>query len=123
MARRTLLTETVWDELTAPPTSERDLIKHATLTRDDLDAVARKRTGAGRLGYAVLLVHLRHPGRVPGREEYPPAELLDFLADQVDAAPADYDRYIARSQTRREHLSELMGRLGYRAGFTHEIFQ
>ncbi len=115
MARRTLLTETVWDELTAPPTSERDLIKHATLTRDDLDAVARKRTGAGRLGYAVLLVHLRHPGRVPGREEYPPAELLDFLADQVDAAPADYDRYIARSQTRREHLSELMGRLGYRA--------
>lgn len=115
MARRRLLSEEVWTTLTASPSDHRDVIKHCALTSDELDAVALKRTVASRLGYAVLLVYLRHPGRAPEPGERPSAALLSCLAAQVDANITDFDHYTSRPQTRREHLSEIMARFGYRA--------
>jgi hypothetical protein len=41
------------------------------------------RTLTNRLGYAVLLCYLRHPGRVPDPDEIPPSALLTFVAHQV----------------------------------------
>jgi hypothetical protein len=52
-----------------------------------------------RLGFAVQLVYLRHPGQALGLGERPPAAMLAHVAGQVGADPVD--------ETRREHLAEL----------------
>ena len=59
---------------------------YCTLTPDEIEVVARKRTAAARLGYAVSLAYLRHPGRVRNVGEQANDVMLAFLADQVDAS-------------------------------------
>ena len=115
MARRRLLTGEQWAKFQAVPTDERELIRHYTLGRDDLDAIATKRTARSRLGYAVLLCYLRHPGRVPDPDEMPPPALLAFVAHQVGAEPDDYADYRRRGQTRREQMAEIMAQTGHRS--------
>jgi TnpA family transposase len=115
MARRRLLTGEQWAKFLAVPDEERALIRHYTLGRDDLDIVATKRTARNRLGYAVLLCYLRHPGRVPDPGEIPPPALLAFVARQVGADPDDYADYRHRAQTRREQMADIMERTGYRS--------
>ena len=46
------------------PTDPDALARHYTLTRTDLDLVATRRGDANRLGFAVQLALLRHPGAV-----------------------------------------------------------
>ncbi|MGO4728348.1 MULTISPECIES: Tn3 family transposase [unclassified Inquilinus] len=115
MARRRLLTGEQWAKFLTVPTDERDLIRYCTLGRDDLDAIATKRTTRSRLGYAVLLCYLRHPGRMPDPDEMPPPALLAFVAHQVGADPDDYTDYRRRSQTRREQMADIMERTGHRS--------
>jgi Domain of unknown function (DUF4158) len=112
MARRQLFTDEQWASLLSPPRDEREIIRHCTLSRDDLDLIAAKRSDHGRLGFAVLLCYLRYPGRALEASETPPAELLTFIADQLDIDVAAFDRYLQRDQTRREQLAELMARFG-----------
>ena len=45
------------------------------------------RTNANRLGVAVQLCFLRHPGRAWAPEETMPAAMLRFIAQQVGAEP------------------------------------
>jgi hypothetical protein len=82
MARRQLLTDEQWARLLAPPNDEREIVRHYTLSRDDLDLIGGKRSGHSRLGFAVLLCYMRHPGRVLEANEIPPPELLSFIADR-----------------------------------------
>jgi Domain of unknown function (DUF4158) len=112
MARRQLFTDEQWASLLSPPRDEREIIRHCTLSRDDLDLIATKRSDHGRLGFAVLLCYLRYPGRALEASETPPAELLTFIADQLDIDVAAFDRYLQRDQTRREQLAKLMARFG-----------
>ncbi len=84
MARRRLFTDEHWASLLAPPTEEREIVRHCTLSRHDLDLIAVKRSDHSRLGFAVLLCYLRHPGRALEAAEEPPAELLAFVADQLE---------------------------------------
>jgi TnpA family transposase len=115
MARRRLLTTDQWATFLALPNDERELVRHYTLGRDDLDIVVTKRAAHNRLGCAVLLCYLRHPGRAPDPDELPPQQLLAFLARQVGADPADYVDYRRRSQTQREQIGAIMARTGHRA--------
>jgi hypothetical protein len=62
------------------------VVRYYTLVRDDPDLNGMKRTPHGRLGYAVTLCYLRHPGRVPEPDEQPPVQLLDYVAGQVGTA-------------------------------------
>jgi hypothetical protein len=64
MARRRLLSDETWAAFFDPPADEREIIRHYTLTRDDLDLVGTKRSGATRLGFALTLLYMRLPGRV-----------------------------------------------------------
>ena len=114
MARRRLLTGEQWAKFLAVPNDERELVRYYTLGRDDLDAIATKRTARSRLGYAVLLCYLRHPGRVPDPDEMPPPVLLAFVARQVGAEPDDYTDYRRRGQTRREQMADIMAQTGHR---------
>jgi hypothetical protein len=61
MARRRLLGDDLWARHLEPPADEREIARHFTLTRDDLLAIASKRTNPTRLGYALLLLYLRCP--------------------------------------------------------------
>ncbi len=47
------------------------------------------------------------------RDELPPSEVLEFLAEQIGVDVACYVLYAARQNTRHEHFAELCQRLGY----------
>jgi TnpA family transposase len=113
MARRRLLGDDLWARHLEPPTDEREIARHFTLTRDELLVIASKRTEATRLGFALLLLYLRYPGRVLEAGEVPPEAVLAYVARQLGVATQALDGYAARDATRREHLAELMAAGGY----------
>ena len=76
------------------PTSLREYAEFYTLTPADQEFVAAHRTRANRMGVAVQLCFLRHPGRAWTAEETMPASMLRFIAQQVGADPADLLGYM-----------------------------
>lgn len=87
MARRRLLTDEQWAGLLALPRDERDVVRHCTLTPDDLALVAAKRSPPNRLSYTLLLCALRHPGRALEPGEAPTTPMVAYLARQRGVAP------------------------------------
>ena len=67
MARRQRLSEAQIAELFDPPTEQRELVRHFTLSRRGLAAILRCRGDHNRLGYALMLCYLRYPGRAAAR--------------------------------------------------------
>ncbi len=51
------------DALLALPASEEDVVRHHSLDENDLAAIREARTPETKLGYALQLCCLRHPGR------------------------------------------------------------
>jgi TnpA family transposase len=115
MARRWLLGEAAQARLLGLPADEREVIRYATLGPEDLALVAERRGEANQLGFALMLVCLRHPGRVLEADEVPPPVLLLHLARQLDVDAGAFATYARRDQTRRAHLAELTRWLGLRA--------
>ena len=115
MARRRLLTDEHWAGLLALPSDERDVVRHCTLAPEDLAALATKRADHNRLGHALLLCAMRHPGRVLDIGEVPPASMVAYVARQIGTHPAALRSYPARVQTRREQIAELMRHHGFGA--------
>jgi TnpA family transposase len=114
MARRRLFSDEHWAGLFALPADERDIVRHCTLTPDDLALIGIKRGIHNRLGYALLLCALRHPGRALDVGEVPPGPMVAYIAGQLGVDPAILAAYQGRPQTRREQLGELMRRGGFR---------
>jgi hypothetical protein len=112
--RRQQLTETQIAALFEPPRERRDLVRYYTLTETDLAMVWRCRGDHSRLGYALMLCYLRHPGRLLRTNERPPTALVSFVAEQVDVEPEAIDDYLASEQNRRRHAAELLDRLRLR---------
>lgn len=63
MPRRELLTAAGRDELLAFLAEESELIRRYTLTRADRTFIRQRRGDHNRLGIAIQLCYLRHPGR------------------------------------------------------------
>lgn len=82
MARRRLLNAEAWNRLLMPPIEERDLVRHFTLSREDLALIRTRRTEPTQLGFALLLLYLRCPGRVLAAGETPPGSIITFVARQ-----------------------------------------
>lgn len=78
MARRALLSEAWWQQATIIPDNEREIAKHYTLDRSDLDLIMRQNKAANRLGLACVLATLRYPGRPLADGEVLPAGVYDF---------------------------------------------
>ena len=78
------MTERQRGALLALPDTDDMVVRHHSLTRDDLAAVAEARTPETRLGYALQLCCLRYPGRYLRQGETLPALMLDHIAEQVD---------------------------------------
>ena len=89
-------------------------MRHYTLSDADIAIIRRCRGDHSRLGYALMLCYLRHPGRPLHANERPPAALVSFVAEQVDVHPETFDDYFASEQTRRRHAVELQDRLRLR---------
>ena len=115
MARRRLLSDAAWERLLGPATEERDMVRHYTLSSDDLALAGTKRTEATQLGFAMMLLYLRYPGRVLAAGESPPAPMVAFVARQLGASNGAFAAYGRRDETRRKHLAELMHALGFQA--------
>ena len=73
MTRRQQLSEAQISDLFDPPTGQRDLVHHYTLSDADLAAIRRCRGNHNRLGYALMPCYLRHPGRALRAGERPPS--------------------------------------------------
>ncbi|MGE5294833.1 MAG: Tn3 family transposase [Solirubrobacterales bacterium] len=115
MPWRDLLSSAQRSQLLALPTARREIEEAYTLTPADRDFIAMHRTVSNRLGMAMQLCFLRHPGRAWTPEEVIPPSMLRFIADQVDASPSDLAGYARRDQTRREHFIELLNEYGWRS--------
>src|ERR1700680_2585915 len=112
MPRRELLTSTERLQLLVFPEDEGELIRLATLTKADLAFVRQHRGDHNRLGIAVLMSYLRYPGRVLGEDERPHDPILNLIAAQLEIPAMAWALYAERDETRREHLLELLPRLG-----------
>nr|WP_257211370.1 DUF4158 domain-containing protein [Sphingobium sp. IP1] len=104
----------IWARHYGAPLDEREIARHYTLTSDDLEIVGRRRGDATRLGYAMLMLYMRWPGRALEAGEVPPAPVLAYVAQQLGVAPAAFADYAHRDQTRREHLVEIRRSHGFR---------
>jgi len=112
--RRQQLSETQIAALFDPTTDPRELVRHYTLSEADIAIIRRCRGDHSRLGYALMLCYLRHPGRPLRISERPPAALVSFVARQIDVRPETIDDYLSSEQNRRRHAAELQNRLRLR---------
>ncbi len=114
MTRRQRLTETQVAELFNPPLEQHELVRHFTLSATDLVAIRRCRGDHNRLGYALMLCHLRFPGRPLRTGERPPAALLAFVSEQIDVLPESIGDYLAAERNRQRQAIECQAYLGLR---------
>lgn len=114
VTRRQQLTEVQLAALYDASAEQRELVRHYTLSEADLAAVGRCRGDHNRIGFALMLCYLRHPGRPIRAGERPPAALVNFVAEQIDVLPEALDEYLRFDQNRRRHSTELQERLRLR---------
>ncbi len=114
MPRRQLLSPQARSSLFDPPRDSASIMRFHTLSPEDLALARRRRRPPNRLGFAVQLAYLRHPGRALEPEEVPPEAMLVFIAQQLGIEPAAFRDYARRDTTRREHFLELQAALGLR---------
>jgi TnpA family transposase len=115
MPPRTLLSSEQRIRLFTIPSDQSEMTRHYVLDADDQALVGARRRAGNRLGFAVQLCALRHPGRVLDPSESPPAPMLAFVASQIGVDPALFGEYARRAETRREHLLELQRLLHLRS--------
>jgi TnpA family transposase len=97
-----------------PEISAEDLITYFTLSARDLVFLADRRGDPNRLGLALQVGTLRYLGFCPDNLADAPATVVTNLADQLQVNPTVLADYGRRSQTRTEHLQEVMAYLGFR---------
>jgi hypothetical protein len=115
MPRHTLLSSDQRVRLFAIPTDSAEMARHYVLSADDLALIRTKRRAINRLGFAIQLCLLWHPGQGMGPGEHPPEAMIAFVARQVGVPSAAFADYALRDQTRREHVVELQKHLRLRS--------
>ena len=113
VGRRDILTDEERRALFGVPEDRDAMVKLYTLSRADLDLVQARRSDANRLGFAVQLALLRHPGFTASEFEAP-KRLIAFLAEQLGFPRTAIGGYGERSQTVTDHAREAMAALGMR---------
>ncbi len=112
MALRSLLTAAERSQVLAVPTGDEDLAAHYTLSEADMSLIRQRRGDANRLGFAIQLCLLRHPGIALAEDTDVPPELVSWMASRLDFPAEAWDEYGTREETRQEHGRELRAYLG-----------
>ena len=115
MARRTVLTSRQRSALFSLRQHETELLRHYTLSDEDLQHIEARRRPRNKLGFALQLCVLRYPGRLLAPGELVPPAVVDFIGRQLDLDGYELADYAVRSETRHEHLSELRRLYGFRS--------
>ena len=115
MARRTVLTSRQRSALFSLPQREADLLRHYTLSEEDLHNIGFRRRPRNKLGFALQLCVLRYPGRLMAPGEMVPPPVVDFIGRQLHLDGDELADYAERSETRHEHLAELRRLYGFRS--------
>ncbi|WP_242121280.1 Tn3 family transposase [Sphingomonas lacusdianchii] len=115
MSTKTILSPGQRAAIFDPPADRETVERLYTLGPEELAQIGRRRRGANRIGYAVQLCYLRHPGRALAPDEQPPAVMLAALCEQLGSSSADFTGYADRAPTLREHRAEIEALLGLRA--------
>jgi TnpA family transposase len=89
-----------------------ELIEHWILDVNDRALLGNK-TGATRLGFAVLLKFFQQEGRFPQHKNEVPGVVITFLATQVKVAPEAYLQYDWQGRTIEYHRAQIRKELGF----------
>ena len=98
--------------------TEEAVVAHHSLDSGELQVIARLRSPANRLGYALQLCCLRFPGRYLRRGELLPAIMLDHVAEQIGVEADVIADFAKRGPTRYEQLSSIKLNHGF-SDLTH----
>jgi Domain of unknown function (DUF4158) len=90
-----------------------DVVDHFTLIGDELDQL-RNKSGATRLGFAVLLKFLLWRGRFPRGLHEVPDDAVAHLARQVRVTAAELGSLDFASRTAKRHRTEIRAYTGFR---------
>ncbi len=90
-----------------------ELVEHWTLDVEDRALLGNK-TGATRLGFAVLLKFFRREGRFPQQKNEVPGIVITFLATQVGVEASAYMQYAWQGRTIEYHRAQIREALGFR---------
>jgi hypothetical protein len=116
-----LLTDEERQALFGFPIDPDGLTRCFTLSRSDRDLVAERRNDASRLGYAVQLALLRHPGTTIANLGQPIDPLVTWMAEQLDIPAGAFARYADRPQTVTDHARQLATALGMRSATAADL--
>lgn len=83
-----------------------ELVEHWTLHAGDLALLGNK-TGATRLGFAVLLKFFQQEGRFPSSKTEIPFLVIRFVATQVGVDPEAYMHYDWQGRAIKEHRAQI----------------
>jgi len=90
-----------------------ELIEHWMLSAWDLAQLGNK-TGATRLGFAVLLKFFQRAGRFPAFKNEVPGVVITFVATQVSVPPEAYLQYDWQGRSIEYHRAEIRKLLDFR---------
>lgn len=94
--------------------SEYDIAKLYTFSPGDIEIINKHRRNYNRLGFAVQLALLRNPGWSLSNTSNIPESVLNYIADQIQVAPNEFELYAQRENTRLEHLQEIREIYGFK---------
>ncbi len=89
MPRRAIFDRAWLDALLALPDGEAEVIRHYTLTPEELRQVAGRRRPHNRFGFALQLCALRYPGRVIRPGEAVPEKIVAVCRETGSGAKLD----------------------------------
>lgn len=121
MAHRRLLTDEERQALIGVPYDADSMARCFTLTRVDQELVASRRRDANRIGFAVQLALLRHPGIALAQLEQPVGPLVQWMARQLDIPAAPFANYARRPQTMSDHARLLAAALDLRPATSSDL--
>ncbi len=88
--------------------SRQQLMKHASLTQQDMEQIARCRRSYNRLGFAYQLGFLRLMNRFPKQKPFEiHDDLLTFIGLQIGMEPDSIKKYAKRRETISEHQARI----------------
>jgi len=121
MANRQLLTEEERRALLGIPLDADEMVRCFTLSRADQELVAARRRDANRIGFAVQLALLRHPGIALAQVDQLVEPLVQWLARQLAIPAAPFAEYARRPQTMTDHAKLLATLLTLRPAMNADL--
>ncbi len=104
---RELLTPEQRQALMQIPGDEWVLGTYYTFTKRDLEIINKRRREENRLGFAVQLAVLRHPGWPYTHIKNIPDSVIHYISKQIGATPSSLRLYPRRENTLWDHLKEI----------------